>query len=460
MNNTLDQKITTLSLIKFTIPSMVMMMVMSLYTVADGLFVSRLIGTDAFSAVNIIYPMMSLVIGLGTMFGTGTTAIVSKKLGEKKHLEARQILSFIILVTMIIGGVCTVISWIFLDKIIYALGANEEIFAYCYGYGLPLIFFFVCDILQCQFQCLYIADGKPHMGLIVTTIGGVTNIILDYVFIAQMHMGISGAALATGIGYSVPAIYGLCYFTMNKKGNLYFVKPKLKWRALSHAVANGSSEMVTYLSGSITTLLFNIIMMKLIGQDGVAAMAVLLYLDFMLIALSMGYSMGTAPLISYNHGSGNKEKLRRIYKISIFLCGAIGLFMSMVTIIFAKDLASIFAEKHSAVYELAAAGLKIYAIGYLFKGFNVFSSAMFTAFGNGHISALLACLRSLVLLSGTLMLFSHFFGVSGVWFASPAAEGIAFIVSLLFTLKYWKKYYGEEEIKLRSPMQTCSRNEQ
>lgn len=441
MNNNLNQKITWASVLRFTLPSILMMVVMSFYTIVDGIFVSRLINTDAFSAVNIVYPMMSLVIGIGTMLGTGTTAIASMKLGEKKEGEARQIVTFVILITLILGAVLTVISALFLDQFIWLLGANESVFDYCRQYALPLLFFLPASMLQLQFQSLFVANGRPGLGLAVTIASGITNIILDYVFIAFFGMGVAGAALATGIGYLIAAVYGLYYFTFHREAPLHFVRPAAKWRALLHAMSNGSSEMVSYLSSSVTTFLFNIIMMRLAGPDGIAAISVILYLDFVLIAVNLGYSIGAAPLFGYNYGSGEYKKLKRLFRLSTCFCFFVGIAMVVLTNILARPLAGIFASPGSTVFELSVSGLGIYSFSYLFKGYNVFGSALFTALGNGKISALLSFMRTLVLITAATLIFASLFGITGVWIATPAAEALSLILTLLMILKYRKHYH-------------------
>lgn len=440
MKNVLEQRITVASVLKFTLPSIVMMVVMSLYTVVDGMFVSRLVNTDAFSAVNIIYPLLSVVIALGTMFGSGTTAIVSRKMGEGKHREANENVTFIIIFTIILATVLAVFVYIFLNDIILLLGANEAIYDYCYAYALPLVFFLPANILQTQFQSLFIANGKPHVGLNITIMGGLANVVLDYYFIAICGMGISGAAIATGIGYSIPALYGLAYFTWYKKANLHFVKPKADWHMLLRASANGSSEMVSNLSGSVTTLLFNIIMMRLVGADGVAAISILLYLDFVMIAISLGYSMGVAPLFSYNYGRGETGKIKKLYKLSLGFCIATGALLTGATFVFAEELAGTFVPKGTDVYEMAIMGLRIYAFSSLIKGYNIFASAMFTAFGNGAVSALLSFLRTFVFLVICLIGLASAFGLSGVWYALPLAEILAVMVAVICTVKYRKEY--------------------
>lgn len=440
MNNKLNRKINLESILAFTLPSIFMMVVMSLYTIVDGIFVSRLINTNAFSAVNIIYPLMSIVIGLGTMFGTGTTAIVSRKLGEGRQKEANQIVTFIILFTIGLGIAFSAVSYLFLGKIIHLLGANDAVFDYCREYALPIILFLPFSLLQVQFQSLFVANGKPGTGLLVTLVSGLSNIFLDYYFIAVCHMGVAGAAVATGIGYFIAAVFGLYYFARHREAPLHFVKPRASMQTLMRAMTNGSSEMVSNLSTSITTFLFNIIMMRLTGPDGVAAISILLYLDFVLIAINLGYSIGVAPLFSYNYGSGDYQKLKKLFRISLYFCASVGVVMTAGTVLFADLLASVFSPAGSAVHGLAATGLRIFAVSYLFKGFSIFTSALFTAFGNGTLSAILSLMRTLILLVSAILLFSSLFGITGVWSATPAAETIAFLLAAFLAWKYGKVY--------------------
>lgn len=440
MNNELNRNINMKSILAFTMPSIFMMVVMSLYTIVDGIFVSRLVNTDAFSAVNIIYPLMSVVIGLGTMFGTGTTAIVSRKLGEGRQREAGQIVSFIILFTVGLGIVFSVFSWLFLEQIIHLLGANEAVFDYCREYAIPIILFLPFSLLQVQFQSLFVANGKPVTGLMVTLFSGLANVFLDYLFIAVLHMGVAGAAIATGIGYFIAAAFGLYYFARHREAPLHFVKPRASWDILLRTMSNGSSEMVSNLSTSVTTLLFNIIMMKLVGPDGVAAISILLYLDFVLIAINLGYSIGVAPLFSFNYGKGEPQKLKKLFRLSFYICTGVGVVMAGGTILFADRLALIFSPADSAVYELASSGLRIFSLSYLFKGFSIFISALFTAFGNGFISALLSFMRTLVLLVSAILLFSSLFGITGVWYATPVAEALACLLAAGLTWRFRKVY--------------------
>jgi putative MATE family efflux protein len=370
------------------------------------------------------------------MFGTGATAIVAKKLGEGRYQEAKENFTFIILFTALLGIGISAFALINLEKIIFMLGANDVIYDYCYAYALPLISFLPANIIQIQFQFFFVANGKPNIGLITTLIGGFINLILDYIFIVHFKLGIAGAALATGIGYLIPTVFGLTYFFINRKGAICFVKPKVDWRVLLKSMTNGSSEMVSNLSAGITTIVFNKIMMYYMGQDGVAAIAILLYADYVLIAANLGFSSGVAPLISYNYGAREPDKLKKIFSLSVKFCAILGIIVALGTAFFSELLTSVFTPKGSLVFELAEKGLRIYAISYLFKGINIFSSAMFTAFSNGKTSAILSFARTLVLILISVMTMTYIFGVNGIWYAMPSAEFLAFILAMYYVYKY------------------------
>lgn len=441
MNNELNREINLKSILAFTLPSIFMMVVMSLYTIVDGIFVSRLINTNAFSAVNIIYPLMSIVIGLGTMFGTGTTAIVSRKLGEGRQKEANQIVIIHYSVYDWSGhrifpsspACFLVILFIFWAPMtpFLTIAANMRCRLFCF---CPSAF------CRCSSRAFLSPTENRVTGLLVTLVSGLANVFLDYYFIAVCNMGVAGAAVATGIGYFIAAVFGLYYFARHREAPLHFVKPRASMQTLMRAMTNGSSEMVSNLSTSVTTFLFNIIMMRLIGPDGVAAISILLYLDFVLIAINLGYSIGVAPLFSYNYGSGDCRKLKKLFRISLYFCTSVGVVMTAGTVLFADWLASVFSPAGSAVHALAATGLRIFAVSYLFKGFSIFTSALFTAFGNGTLSAILSFMRTLILLVSAILLFSSLFGITGVWSATPAAETIAFLLAAFLAWKYGKVY--------------------
>lgn len=439
-NNVLNKDINVINILKFTLPSIIMMIFMSLYVMVDGVFVSRLINTDALSAVNIVYPLVSLFVAIATMFGSGLTAIVAKKIGENKKEQARENFSFVMIIALAVGIVVSLICQIFIKDIISILGANKIIYPYALEYLGTLLWFCPFSVLQMMYQFLFVANGKSKIGLTIIILGGIANIVLDYVFIKFLNMGIAGASVATGIGYMIPALYGTYYFFVKRKLNIYYVKPKIDMKVLIHSITNGSSEMVVNLSMSITTFLYNLVMIDFLGQDGVAAITMVLYMDFLLVAFSLGYSMGVAPLISYNYGCQNIQKLKQIFKISIIFSLIVGIATTTLTTIFSSGLISIFTPKGTYVYEIAVNGLFIYSFGYLFKGVNIYSSAMFTAYSNGKVSAILSFARTLVFLVASIIILSKLFGVNGVWFSVGVTEFLSIILSLTYILRYKNKY--------------------
>lgn len=440
MSNQLAQRISFRGLMKFTLPTILMMILTSLYTIVDGIFVSRLINTDALSAVNIVFPLVSLAIGIGTMFGSGASAIIARKNGEGKNKEANENFTFIMLFSLILAIVMAILVFIFLKPIINMLGSNEEIYGYCYDYAMAWNFFLPACVLQLQFQTAMVANGKPALGLVVSLIGGISNMILDYLLIHTFDMGISGAAVATGIGYSVQVVFGLIYFGINNKGILRFVKPKKDWKVVLNSIINGSSEMVSNLSTCVTTLLFNLIMMRFLGQDGVAAITIVLYIDFLLVAVSLGYSMGVAPLISYNYGAGDKIRLQKIFKISTLFILGFSILVTVATVIFKEPLVLTFAKRGTAVYDFAVHGMLIFSISYLFKGINIFASALFTAFSNGLISAVLSFARTMGFTVLCILGLTAIWGVNGLWLAVPIAEMLTIALTILFIMKYKRVY--------------------
>ena len=440
MSNQLAQRISFKGLMKFTLPTILMMILTSLYTIVDGIFVSRLINTDALSAVNIVFPLVSLAIGIGTMFGSGASAIIARKNGEGKNKEANENFTFIMLFSVILAIVMAILVFIFLKQIINMLGANEEIYGYCYDYAMAWNFFLPACVLQLQFQTAMVANGKPSLGLLVSVIGGISNMILDYLLIHTFNMGISGAAVATGLGYSVQVVFGLIYFGRNNNGILHFVKPKKDWKVVLNSIINGSSEMVSNLSTCVTTLLFNLIMMRFLGQDGVAAITIVLYIDFLLVAVSLGYSMGAAPLISYNYGAGDKIRLQKIFKISTLFLLGFSILVTVATVIFKEPLVLTFAKRGTAVYDFAVHGMLIFSISYLFKGINIFASALFTAFSNGLISAVLSFARTMGFTVLCILGLTAIWGINGLWLAVPIAEMLTIALTILFIMKYKRVY--------------------
>ncbi len=438
-NNVLDQKWSALSLLCFALPTIFMMMFMGLYTIVDTIFVAQFVNTDALSAINIVSPVINLTVGIGTMIGTGGNAIISYKIGAGRNQEAKEDFTFLMSVAAGIGVVVPIAGTIWIDKIIYALGASEQLFPYCKDYLSMLFLFIPANVIQTVFTNLFVTAGKPGMGLGLLVAAGLTNIILDYIFIAVCGFGICGAALGTGCGYLIPTVVGLTFFIRSRE-TLCFTKPIWKWNVLKESCLNGSSEMVGQLSSAITTFLFNITMMNLLGENGVAAITILIFSQFLFNALYIGFSIGVAPVIGFNYGNGNKIQQKNVFQICIKFIFTVSLLLFVTSQLGSPYIIRLFVSDVSAVYELAVNGFRIFSFGFLFSGFNLFISSMFTALSNGKISAILSFLRTFGLLVGCILLLPLIWQVTGVWLAVPIAEGIMFCISILFLLRYKEKY--------------------
>ncbi|MEG2786820.1 MAG: MATE family efflux transporter [Romboutsia sp.] len=444
MDNSLAKSFTFSSLIKFTIPSIIMLVFISLYTIVDGVFVSRFVNTDALSAVNIVYPFINVVIAVAVMLATGSSAVIAKKLGENKEREAKENFTLIVVLGLILGIIIALLGLIFAKQILYIMGSTESLYDYCMDYFLALLIFVPAFIVNLLFQYLTITAGKPNVGLILTIIGGLTNMILDYVFIVPMNMGISGAAIATGLGNLLPSILGTIYF-MKKKSIIYFVKPKLDFKVIANTCANGSSEMVTNLSTGVTTMLFNIVMMKLLGSDGVAAITIVLYGQFLITSAYIGFSSGVAPIISYNYGNENKVELKKLIKYSTKFIAISSVTLFVISMVFAPNIVGIFSPKGTNVFDIGYTGFMIFSISFLVTGVNIFASSMFTAFSNGKISATISFLRTFVFIIAGIIILPIFLGVNGVWLSVPMAETLSMIISIVFIYKYRNTYgYGKQ----------------
>lgn len=445
-NNVLGRRFTFGTLLKFAFPTIVMMVFMSLYTMVDGVFVARLISTNALSAVNIVFPVVSVLLAVGIMLATGGSAIVARKLGENNPKEAMKNFSLFALVGVALGAVISVATFLTLDPLLRFLGANEAIFELCRSYAVVLVWFAVPAILQMYFQTFFVTAGRPGLGLAITVVGGLSNIVLDYVFIAHLHMGIAGAAWATGIGYSIPALYGVYFFIRagkgaeETKGSLYFSRPTWDAKALLQACTNGSSEMVTNLSSAVVTYLFNVAMMRYAGENGVAAITIVLYAQFLLTAVYLGYSGGVAPVISYNYGNGNSRQLKRLFRISMIFLGVGSVVTYAAANLFAGNIAGVFAPAGSDVYRLAVEGFRVFSACFLFMGVNIFASAMYTAFSNGAVSAGLSFLRTFVFIVLGIVFLPQVIGMTGIWVAVPFAELLAFLTSLACFVKLRSVY--------------------
>lgn len=438
-NAALDRSWSAGSLLRFALPTVVMMLFMGLYTVVDTIFVAQFVNTDALSAINIVCPLINVTVGLGTMIATGGNALISRKMGMGELQEAREDFTSLILLGAAAGLLLLLAGTLWADRIIYALGASERLFPYCKDYLLILLLFLPANMLQTLFSNLFVTAGRPGLGFGLSLLAGGANILLDYLFIVLCGLGIRGAALGTGFGYLIPAVAGIVCFS-RPGGTLFFTRPRWRWETIGESCLNGSSEMVSQLAAAVTTFLFNRAMMDLLGEDGVAAITILIYAQFLLSTLFIGYSMGVAPVIGFLYGKGDAVQQRRVFRISLrFILGASGLVFAL-SLFGGAHIVGLFADRTSPVYGIAAEGFTIFSFSFLFCGLNIFTSALFTALSNGRVSALLSFLRTFGLLSGGILLLPRLWGLTGVWLAVPMAEGIMSLVSAACLVCYRKKY--------------------
>ena len=437
--NAYDRSVTLRNILKFAVPTIAMSVFMSFYTMVDGLFVSNLIGTSALSAINLTAPVIQVVTAISTMLATGGSAVIMKKMGEQKPKEAREDFTFLILVNVAVGLAMTMMGYFLMETIFGSMGLSQEVANYCTSYLSRYLFFTIPILLMNNFTLYMIASEKATLSLICSVSGGVLNIVLDYVFIGLLNMGISGAAIATGLGYSVTAVAGLFVFS-RKKSLLHFTKPAFRFKVLLSAATNGCSEMATALVTGIITMMFNWTMLHYAGENGVAAVTIIMYVLMFVSSLYTGYSYGVAPMLSYYYGEKNHEKLKKLVSTSLKVIAVISLVTVTASFAATKPLVSVFARPDNPVYDLAVTGNRICTIALFFIGFNIFASGMFTALSNGIVSTILAFSRSFVFMLITMLILPAILGVNGIWLATPAAELMALALSALMFVKYRKRY--------------------
>ena len=427
-------------LFRFTVPTVLMMVFTSIYGVVDGFFVSNFAGKTPFAAINLIMPFVMVIGGMGFMIGTGGTALVSKVLGEGDRKKANEFFTMMIIVVLILAAVVSALGIAFIRPVAKFLGADEQMMGYCVVYGRIVIGFSAAFMLQNVFQSFLIAAEKPKLGLITILAAGCTNMVLDALFVGVFKWGVAGAAVATGISECVGGFIPLIYFILPNKSLLRVVKTKLDIKAILQACGNGSSELMSNISSSVVGMLYNIQLGRLAGENGIAAYGVLMYVQFVFIAIFIGYSIGVAPIIGYNYGAQNYAELKSMRKKSMLIMGVLGVILSAVAFCFAKPLAKIFVSYDAELLDLTVHAFKIYAIHFLLCGFNVFASSFFTALNNGGVSAAISFLRTLVFQSAAVIIMPIMFGVNGIWWAVVVAEVCAFIISTTFLIIKRKKY--------------------
>ena len=428
-------------LFKFALPTVLSMLIMSTFGIVDGIFVSRLIDPIALSAVSIVFPFLGFVVAIGFMLGVGGNALIANKIGAGFVKEARENFSLITLVAFIVSTIITFTGILFPDFILNILGSNDFVRAMALSYMQPLLWFLPVIILGMVFQQFLITAGKAHYSTITAFVGGSTSAVLNFVFIYVLDMGLQGAALATSIGYTLSAFVGLAYFTFKRSGNLYFVRPKLDIRALGKACLNGASEMVTMLAVSITTILMNNILMDIEGPQAVAAAGIMFSGMGIFSSLFIGYSSGVAPIISYNYGKGDTDNLKRVYSNSLRLIGLVSLAATGLAWLSTNLLIGVYdVPAGIPIHDMAFAGFRIIAVGFVFMGFNSFASMLFTALNNGIVSSILSFFRTFVFVVIAFMTLPGIFGLNGAWAATPVAEALGVVTSIILVKKMKKTY--------------------
>ncbi len=437
----LSEHFTYKKLLRFVLPSIVMMIFTSIYGVVDGLFVSNYVGKTAFAAVNLVMPLLMMLSALGFMMGTGGSAIVAKTLGEGDKERADRYFSMMVYVTLAGGMALTVLGLVFLRPIVIALGAEGEMIGQCLIYGRISLASLTFFMVQNVFQSFFVAAEKPHLGLGVMVAAGVTNMVLDYVFIVVFGWGIAGAAAATAAGETVGGLVPLIYFSRKNTSLLRLTKTGIKGKILLKACTNGSSELMTNLSMSLVNMLYNIQLMKLAGEDGVAAYGVIMYVNFIFLATFIGYSIGSAPIVGYHFGARNHNELKNLFRKSMRLIGGWGVLLMLLAFVLSGPLAQFFVGYDTELLAMTRHGLRLYALAFLVSGFNIYGSAFFTALNNGLVSAVISFLRTLVFQMAAVLILPMLLGLNGIWLAVLVAELLALGVTLQFFIRKKKVYH-------------------
>jgi len=440
MNIQLSDHFTYKRLFRFTIPSIFMMIFTSIYSIVDGIFTSNFAGKEAFAGLNLIMPGIMLFSGLGFMIGSGGSALVARFLGEKNQRRANEVFSFLIYATIVAGILLSIAGWFVIPSFARILGAEGELLRYSVLYARTLCPALTSFMLQSVFQAFFIVAEKPHLGLRLTLVAGCTNMILDALFVGLFKWGIVGAALATDIANSIGGLVPLVYFFAKKDSVLHLGKAKWEGKSLLKTLSNGSSELLNSISSSIVGMLYNAQLLKYAGVDGVAAYGVIMYVGFVFAAIFIGYSMGVAPVVSYNYGAEKSGELKNLFKKSLTVIFVTSLVMLISSEFLAGILASVFTGYDKELFSLTKSAFRIYSLGFLLCGTNIFGSSFFTALNNGIVSAFLSVLRTLVFQVSFILLLPVLLGTAGIWLASPGAELFCLVMTAGCFFGFRKKY--------------------
>lgn len=425
----LSEHFTYRKLLRFTLPSVIMMVCTSIYGVVDGVFVSNFVGSDAFAAVNLIMPFLMVLGAVGFMLGTGGSALVAYTLGAGSEKRANEIFSLLIYVLIGLGAVFTIGGIAFLTPMSRLLGADETMLPVCVSYGRIVLLGLIPYMLQNTFQSFLVTAERPQLGLYVTIAAGVTNIVLDALFVAVLQWGVEGAALATILSQFVGGAIPLVYFLRPNSSKLRLGRTSFHGRALLKACANGSSEFMTNISMSVVNMLYNWQLMRLMGSGGVAVYGVIMYVNFIFIAIFLGYSMGSAPIVGYHYGAGNRTELRGLLRKSLCIITVMSVVLTAAALLLARPLSLIFVSKEPALLPVTIRAFSIYSLSFLMVGHNIYASSFFTALNDGFISALISFARTLVFQVAAVIVLPVLWGIDGVWAAVVAAETLALLLS-------------------------------
>ncbi len=438
----LSDHFTYRKLIRFCIPPIIMMVFTSIYSVVDGFFVSNFAGQIPFNAVNLIFPFIMILGGVGFMIGTGGTALIGKTLGQGNRDKANQYFSMIVLLTIGVGIVLTTIGVIFIRPVAQLLGAEGTTLENCVIYGRIVLSFNVCFMLQNVFQSILPLAEKQKLGLIFNLAGGITNIILDALFVGIFRWGIVGAAVATGISQTVAGLLPILYF-LSKRNNslLHLTKTKIELKPMLHACGNGISELFSSISGSVVSIVYNWQLLKYAGANGVSAYGVLMYVQFIFIAIFIGYTIGSSPIISYHYGAENHSEMKNLLKKSLMLNFVVGIVMMILALSLSLAFAQIFVGYNQELLEMTAHAFRIISINFMIIGVNIFTSSFFTALNNGIVSAIISVLRTLGFKLIAAILLPLWFGIEGIWWSITFAESMALLLSMSFLIIKKQKYH-------------------
>ena len=436
----LNEHFTYKKIIKAVIMPIFMMVFTSVYSIVDGFFVSNYVNKTAFAALNLVFPTLMILGSIGFMMGAGGSALVAKSLGEGKKDEANKIFSGVVYATAIMGVTVTLLVVFFVKDISVLLGATEEMLPYCVTYARILVAGITLFMIQNLFQTFFIVAERPGLGFFIIAAAGVTNIILDAVFIIVAKLGLAGAAYATVIGQFVGSVIPVIYFFSKKNPSLSLGKPTFAPHIILKTVTNGSSELLSNIAASIVSIVYNFQLLKFAGENGVSAYGIIMYTSFIFAAVFIGYAIGVAPIVSYNYGAQTHAELKNVLKKSLVLNAVSGAVMTVISASLAKVLASIFVSYDPELLSMTTTAIRIYSVSFIFMGINIFTSSFFTALNNGLISAIVSFSRTLVFQIGAVLLLPLAFGINGIWKAIIVAEGLAFVMDAIFIFVYRKKY--------------------